>query len=131
MSLVQHAIIYSDINKNADLQPFDIVTNIDEATQRLLLVLATKKGSRWKRYRFGCNVGEFLFEPLDPTTANRIQNEIEDCLLDPENDVYDIKIERLEVIPDYDNQQYYVNMQITVPALDVGSTTVEIGLRRL
>ena len=130
MSLVQHTIIYSDLNKNADLEPFDIVTNIDEAVQRLLLVLATNKGSRWKRYKFGCRVGSFLFDPLDPTTANRINNEIEDCLLDPENDVYDIKIDHLEVIPDYDNQQYYVNMQISVPTLGE-STTVTIGLRRL
>lgn len=128
--LVQHQIIYSDVNQQADLQPFDIVTNIDEAVQRVLLVLATPKGSRWKRYKFGSLVSTYLFDPLDNTTATKIRHEIEDCLTDPENDLQDIVISDIEVIPDYTNQQYYVNMRVDIPNLQDGKR-VEIGLRSL
>ena len=128
--LIQHKIVYSDVNKQADLQPFDIVLNIDEAVQRVLLVLATPKGSRWKRYKFGSLVGTFLFDPLDNTTATKIRHEIEDCLTDPENDLSDIIISQIEVIPDYQNQQYYVNMRVEIPNLQQNKN-VEIGLRSL
>ncbi len=130
MDLISTNITYSDLNLQANLQPFDIVTDVDEAIQRLLLVLSVAKGSRWMRYKFGCLISTYLFDPLDPTTANKIKNEIEDCLADTANDLSDIVISELVVVPDYDNQQYYVNMRVTIPALQQNKP-LTFGLRRL
>ena len=82
------------------------------------------------RYKFGCLISTYLFDPLDPTTANKIKNEIEDCLADTANDLSDIVISELVVVPDYDNQQYYVNMRVTIPALQQNKP-LTFGLRRL
>lgn len=121
-------IVYSDLNAKAYLTPFDIVTNVDEAVQRMLLVFATPKRTRWKRPGFGCFISRYLFDPMDIVTTERIRNEIEDAMTDPENDLQDISLDKLEVVPDYDNQNYYVKISISIPTLQQ-SKTVEFGLR--
>ena len=121
-------IVYSDLSAQAYITPRDIITNVDEAVQRLLLVFATPKRTRWKRPGFGCLIGTYLFDPMDLVTTERIRNEIQDSMTDPENDLLDISLDELEVVPDYDNQQYYVRIKISIPNLQ-DDKIVEFGLR--
>jgi hypothetical protein len=110
-------VVYSDLNSKAYLTPFVIVTNVDEAVQRILLVFATPKLTRWKRPQFGTLVGQYLFDPMDELTSEKIRNELEDTTTDPENDLMDIIFTKIEVIPDYANQQYFISLNIEIPNL--------------
>jgi len=125
---ISTSIIYSDLNAQAYITPYDIVTNVDEAVQRLLLVLATPKRTRWKRPGFGSLVGNFLFDPMDLITTERIRNEIQDSVTDPENDLTDITLGELEVVPDYNTSSYYVRIKLSIPNLQ-DDKVVEFGLR--
>lgn len=120
--------LYSDIHKDSGLQNTEIVTGISEAMQRYILVLSTPKRSRWKRPFFGCNLQNLLFEPFDQETADNIKSEIVDCTQDAENDIADIK-PTVEVVMDWDNTQYFVNL--TIKVANRGTTSTTFNLRKL
>ena len=120
--------LFSDIHKDSGLTPSETVSGINEAMQRYILVLSTAKGSRWKRPFFGCKLQNLLFEPFDQETADNIKSEIVDCTQDADNDLRDIR-PTVEVIMDWDNTQYFVNLKIDV--VNRGSTSTSFNLRKL
>lgn len=120
--------LFSDIHKDSGLNSSEIITGVNEAMQRYIIVLSTAKGSRWKRPFFGCNLQSMLFEPFDQETADNIKSEIVDCTQDADNDLLDIK-PTVEVIMDWDNTQYFVNLKIEV--VNRGTTSTTFNLRKL
>lgn len=125
----KYAIIYSDINLKAGLEPTDVVTNIDAVSQSLLLIFSTPKRSKWFDPEFGCYIAKYLWEPTDDVTANKIRTEIVDALGDGANSERRVKVNKLEVIPDYANSSYYVNLEFSIPTLDL-SNKLEFSLAK-
>lgn len=118
---------YIDIDKDAYLKQSNLVSGLAEAMQRYMIVLATPKGTRWKRPKFGCYIQNLLFEPFDQETADKIASELVDCTTDMHNDIADIK-PTVEIVLDYESTSYWVNLKIDV--LNRGTTSTEFNLRR-
>lgn len=57
-----------------------IVGGVDEVEQAVYLILATTPGERPMRPEFGCNLADFVFEAIEPSTFGRISNAVEDAL---------------------------------------------------
>ena len=119
--------LFSDIHKDSGLGSTETISGLNEAMQRYILVLSTPKRSRWKRPFFGCNLQNMLFEPFDQETADIIKSEIVDCTQDADNDIRDIK-PTVEVVMDWDNTQYFVNL--TIEVLNRGTTSTTFNLRK-
>lgn len=86
----------------------------------IINMVFTTKGERLFDPTFGCNLYDYLFEPIDEITARKIRSEIFNCIAerDPR-----IKVSPLtEVIPFPDDNEYRVKIVIEV----LGSETTSI-----
>jgi phage baseplate assembly protein W len=117
-----------DVNINTYLTKVLNVEGISEVEQRIMLVLGTPKGSRWKRYNFGCWLEQHLFKPLNSDTASDIRREIEDAFIDPYNGLTDVRVSPVTVLPDIINQSYYVEFKAYQGEIE---ETLKFNLRRL
>ena len=110
------SIHFSDINLYAGtITPFSIVTEADSVNQNVLVILGTPKKSWWFGPNKGSYVGRYLFDPMDDITAHKIKSEIRDALI--ENGEYRIDILDMSVVPNLEQQEYYVDMYYNLPEL--------------
>jgi uncharacterized protein len=50
--------------------------------QSIQIILATNPGERVMRPEFGAGLRDFVFEPADATTMNRVQTRVQEALID-------------------------------------------------
>lgn len=112
---IPNRVVFSDINPDVSLDgPFELVFNEDAIIKSLETCFTTPKFSRVFRRRFGSRLMDLLFQPMDDITANSIGFELKQVAQEWENRITNINV---TVIPDYDNQQYYVELTYTIPLL--------------
>lgn len=112
---IPNRVVFSDINPDVSLDgPFELVFNEDSIVKSLETCFTTPKFSRVFRRRFGSRLMDLLFQPMDDITANSIGFELKQVAQEWENRITNINV---TVIPDYDNQQYYVELTYTIPLL--------------
>lgn len=117
--------VYADINRNWKLQPEDTVTDLLSLRQKILFVIATYKGTRKYRERFGSHVQKYLFEPFDQRTAGWIQSSIFQAIEDPANDLLeDVQLINVVVTPDFRTSSYYVKLQWRAIKLDAAASKI-------
>ena len=78
-------------------------------------IFLTSPGQKILNPTFGIDLRRYLFDPVSDFTAYQIKNDIENNLTDQEPR---IQLERTSVLPDPDRQEYYITLQINVPALN-------------
>lgn len=119
--------MFSDLNLNIRGDNRPLVTDVDSINQNIKLILTTPIRSKWFRPKFGSNISSYLFDPVDAFTASKIRGEIFTVL--ERNAEYRVKPIRVEIIPDPDNQEYYVGITYTSPYAS-GEVFLEFNLRR-
>lgn len=108
-------VVFSDINPDVSLDgPFELVFNEDAIIKSLETCFTTPKYSRAFRRQFGSRLLHLLFQPMDDITANAIGLELRQVAQEWERRITDISV---IVIPDYANQQYYVELTYRIPLL--------------
>ncbi|HYF32559.1 MAG TPA: GPW/gp25 family protein [Chitinophagaceae bacterium] len=72
----------------------DLVKDIDDINQSLNILLSTSLGERVMQPSYGCNLEDYLFEPLSSSVIGYIQDLVENAIL-----IYEprIKAEKVEV----------------------------------
>lgn len=121
-------IVYSDVNLDVNTEsPLELVYNEDAINKSIVAILGTKKGTRVFRRDFGSHVLDILFDPMDDLTVNRLKREIIQAI-----EQWEIRItmEPSEVLPDYANQQYYVELNYRIPALGNKRVTFTFNLKQ-
>ena len=112
---IPNQVVFSDINPDVSLDgPFELVFNEDSIVKSLETCFTTPRFSRVFRRKFGSRLLSLLFEPLDQITADAIGFELKQVAEQWEKRISNINV---VVIPDYDNQQYYVELTYTIPLL--------------
>ena len=136
-TLDQKNYLYSDVQLDLEEQVIflknkksksDIVVNYDvEAVRNSITNLfSTKKGQRPLEPEFGINLEQYLFEPINTTTANRIGNEIRDGLkFEPRVRPLSIDITVMST-----EDGYRIDMLLLIPSLGI-NTLVSANLNRL
>jgi phage baseplate assembly protein W len=127
----QLAYTYSDVNLYTNSKPNDEVRDIDSVKQSLWMIIGTPKRSRWFRPNFGTAIESLLFDPLDYTTATRIRSELTNALGNARTGDRRIVVSEIQVIPDTENQHFFVKLVVTVPSLNIKKENIEFGLRSL
>jgi len=123
--------IYSDIDillsrqTNGDLKKF---TEENAIKQSLINILSTKKGDRRMYPTFGASLEEFLFEPMDKQTADRIGNTIME-----EITYWDdrLVIEQIHVNANHDSQQYEINIYYHIGSVTTTVQNISFVLRAI
>ena len=111
-------IVFSDLNLTYDTQrqdPNDVVINESSLNNAIITILGTRKGSRVFRGNFGSNLIDLLFDPMDEMTVRHIETELLKAITDYE---FRVVLTGVTVLPDYDNQQYFVELEYVIPQLN-------------
>lgn len=119
---------YSDVNWMVNHDKIGIVTQIKSINQNIMLLLGVQKKSKWFRPQIGGFLDKHLFEPLDDQTSENIRSEINNILeegLEPR-----VVIQAVSVIPDPDNQDYFVEIIYDVPTLNHSNNELQFRLAR-
>lgn len=106
-------MIWSDINLGFFKQNQEILYDEDCLRQQFLLMFTTDRGTRVKRRQFSSGLQEKLFEPCDTVTAEEIRQE----LLSITSRDSRIQVRMSEVVPDVQNQLFYIHLDMYCPAL--------------
>lgn len=102
---------YTDLDNKLRIKPDGnvvVLRGSDVIKQSIKTILSTLPGERVMLPNFGGSIRDFLFEPMDPETAEDIKDRIETSLEDEEPR---ISVKRVQVIPDYSNQLYRISVQ--------------------
>ncbi len=69
-----------------------LASGAEDVRQAIELILATTPGERPMRPEFGCRLGDFVFETLDPAAIARLREEVVSSLerWEPRIDVLDV-----------------------------------------
>lgn len=125
---VNDAYTYADLHLDLELQQLitneaakntqqqDIVADYDLGAIRNSIVnlFLTSPGDKILNPEFGMDLRDYLFMPTSESVAGLINDTISRNI-----NVFEprIALQRLNVVPDYDNQQYTINMTVVVPFL--------------
>ena len=79
-------------------------------------IFLTAPGEKILSPEFGLDLRRYLFEPISDFSAFSIKDDIQNRLplMEPR-----VEIEGVSVIPDPDNNEYGINLQINIPSLNV------------
>ena len=112
---IPQRIVFSDVNCDVlTSSPYELIYNEDAIKKSLETIFATPKFSRVFRRQFGNTLMDLLFNPIDAVTAAMIGSDLREAAYAWEKRITEIVV---DVIPDYDNQQYYVEMSYRIPKL--------------
>lgn len=122
------SVIFSDVNLDVNTESsLELVYNEDAINKSIVNILGTRKGSRVFRRRFGSFVNDILFDPMDSTSVSRLKREIIDAIGEWEPRII---MNSAEVLPDYPNQRYFVELNYRIPSLGNKAVTINFNLSR-
>lgn len=99
--------------------------NTNAIARALKNIVLTNRGEKFFDPDFGSGVSESLFENLDEVTALNIKDEIEYSIANYEPRVELINV---DVIPDYDGNQYHVVIAYIITGIDIPPQQLEFAL---
>ena len=110
--------VYSDIDiklskqTDGDVKKF---VDLDAIKQSLINILTTKKGDRRMYPTFGASIEQYLFEPMDRFTADRIGKTI---LQEIEKWDNRINIDTVNINANHDAAQYEINIDYSIKGIN-------------
>lgn len=104
--------MYSDLNVYTPTA-VEKVTELGDIFQSLGIILGTNTSSRLFNPKFGSDLEDLIFEPMSTTTAFALYGAIIEAIQKNEPRVV-VNYSQTQVVPDYDNLQYYVTVAFTV-----------------
>lgn len=100
---------------NTLLGDIRVDTDIQAINNSLRNIFTTKKGQKILNPNFGSSLDQYLFSPITETNAKTIANELLKAV-----ELYEprIKISKVNVIPVYDKNAYYISVYYTLLELN-------------
>lgn len=66
---------------NIETKGIELVSNVEDINQSLNILLSTSLGERVMQPRYGCNLGDYLFEPLSSSMIGYIKDRVTNAIL--------------------------------------------------
>src|SRR5947207_691489 len=101
---------------NSETITVDLVSDEEDIKQSLNILLSTSLGERVMQPRYGCNLNDYLFEPLSSSMIGFIKDRVESSIL-----IYEsrILVEKIEVTDDgsFDliEGRFIISVDYTIP----------------
>jgi len=120
---------FKDVSMSFQVNPLnnDLIAlkNQTAISRSIRNIVFTVPGEKFFNPDFGSNVSRLLFETLDDLTALSIQDEIENSIRNFEPRVI---LNQVNVIPNYDNNEFLVTIIYTIVGIDVPAQQLEFVL---
>jgi phage baseplate assembly protein W len=126
--MVDKTYRYSDVSLYAQQTQNALVFDEDSVNQNILMILATPIRSAWFNPSIGCLIPEYLFDPVDEITADKIKDEITSVL--PRNMETRVIVTGCLVVPMPDDGLFYVTIQYDAPDLNKTKIVFNFNLGR-
>lgn len=83
-----------------EVRDLHMVEGEPDVEQSLEIILSTRPGERILQPDFGCNLDQFLFEPLDRATIAKMRGIVETALIihEPRIDIHEVTVNRDETL---------------------------------
>lgn len=97
----------------------ELVRNVDDINQSLNILLSTSLGERVMQPRYGCNLQDYLFEPLNSAVIGYIKDLVENAIL-----IYEPRIlaERIDVTAtdsfDIIEGRFTIEVEYSIPGVN-------------
>lgn len=96
---------------NPETASVEMVSNQEDIKQSINILLSTYLGERVMQPKYGCNLEEFMFDPLNSTMIGYIKDRVETAILHYEPR---INVEKIEVTGDNSTDLWEGKFTITV-----------------
>ena len=120
---------FKDISAIFEVNPLndDLIAlkNSNAIARSIRNLIFTNRGDKPFKPFLGSRVSEMLFDPMDPMSSTAIKSEIERTINSFEPRV---KLEKVEVTPDYDGNQYDVLIKYQIIGIDVDPQQLSFAL---
>ena len=120
---------FKDLSMSFKANPLndDLITLKNEAAiaRSLRNIIFTSPGEKFFNPDFGSNLSKVLFENIDEISAIQIKEEIE---LSIKNFEPRVRLQEVEINPDYDNNQFDVTINYRITGIDVPPQQLEFVL---
>jgi|TARA_X000000368_G_scaffold11727_1_gene9427 phage baseplate assembly protein W len=120
---------FKDLSMSFKANPLndDLITLKNEAAiaRSLRNIIFTSPGEKFFNPDFGSNISKVLFENIDEISAIQIKEEIE---LSIKNFEPRVRLQEVEINPDYDNNQFDVTINYRITGIDVPPQQLEFVL---
>tara|TARA_R100001015_G_C4566127_1_gene125045 strand:+ start:70 stop:558 length:489 start_codon:yes stop_codon:yes gene_type:complete len=113
------------LNKNSVLKDVQGLFDENSIRNSITNIFLTAPGQKILSPEFGLDLRRYLFEPISEFSAFSIRDDIRNRL--PEMEPR-ITVNNVVVIPDPDQNEYRINMQIDIPSLDVYGISIRSSL---
>lgn len=121
-------VVFSDVNLDLNTESkLELVYNEDSINKSIVTILGTRRSTRPFRRNFGSYVNDILFDPMDEISTSRLRREIIDAIQEWEPR---ITMDKTEVLLDYPNQQYFIELTYRIPALGNRVSSINFNLKR-
>jgi phage baseplate assembly protein W len=121
---------FKDISLSMKVNPinFDLLTIKNETAiaRSIRNLVLTYPGERFFDATLGSKISRALFENIDPISANTIKSEIEYTIRTYEERV---ELQSVDVYPDYDNNNFNVEILYTIVGIDVPAQKLSFALQ--
>lgn len=125
LDLENQVYLNSQLNRKEYLKDIQAFYDVNAVKNSIRNAFLTSPGEKILNPTYGVDLRRYIFEPINDFTSESIREDIESKLprMEPR-----ISIQNLQVIPDEDNNTYYINMQINVPTLDIYGLSIKSEL---
>lgn len=122
--------VFKDVNIEFGNSDSEFVFDAKAAIQAFLVLLSVPRLSRWWRPEYGVpRLLDLLFEPFDMNTADQIVSIIQ-LIAEQAQQTIGIIIESSDILMDYSTSTYVVQMNISIPSLEIEGEPVSFGLKK-
>lgn len=105
-------------NENTDLKP---IYDANAVLNSIKNILTTSPGEKLLNPLFGVDLRDYLFDPVTETRAFFLGTDLYNGLTEQEPR---ITIERVDVVAAIDDQQYDIDLNISIPSLNINGITL-------
>tara|TARA_R110002020_G_scaffold2354_3_gene10946 strand:- start:730 stop:1218 length:489 start_codon:yes stop_codon:yes gene_type:complete len=104
------------LNKRTTLRDVQGLFDLNSIKNSIKNILLTSPGQKILNPEFGLDLRRYIFEPITTFSSYQIKADITNSLPDMEPR---IRLDSVTVVPVPDRQEYYITLQIDVPALNI------------
>ena len=125
LDLEPQVYLNRQLNKREYLKDVSGLYDLEAVKNSILNSFLTAPGDKILNPTYGIDIRRYIFEPIDDFTTEVIQDDIETKLptMEPRITITDVS-----VIPDEDNNTYYITLTINVPSLDIYGVSIKSEL---
>lgn len=128
LDLTPQVFLNKQLNKKEALKDVDALFDEESVKNAVKNVFLTAPGDKILNPTWGLDLRQFLFEPINRFTTNRIDHAIRDGLpiMEPR-----LEISNISITPIPDDNTYIIDLQINVPTLNIYGLNIKSELNSI